>query len=560
MEIPTGERELALFTSDLVEECLISRENRRMAGRRWRSLYYSGSMTSQPSKHNRCYNHVDKLSSFLFSPSDVHFTVEFEGDALDEWRNKKTRASRYMNNNFNKSACGSAFGQANEIALVEGSCIIKLTWNAPRQRMEPHVIAPSFFGVFREDIADLDRQEAFVHSFYVTRAIFKRMIWKHADRDEIMQAIRGSASVRSSEELTGDSYFHEIITGGQIPYAGQPGGSTPTQYGTVNWSTPTTPQLAPEVAANLIRVDDLWVWNDMTEDWATIRYVDPGILVEGRYRLTNMSDAPKRHPFIKVCSNEIHNYFWGRSELAAVLENQMLLNARVDDIDSIFRLQAKPPRSFSGFQGITEEKARTLLAAGGTVTDGATGAKVENLAPEMPAMSMDYLDRLDAYFDESAGFTNILSGQGEPGVRAGVHAGVLLRTSTPRLRDRALIVERQAAQVGTLYLDISRAKDGKILMTRPGPDGKHEEFLLEQLPKDANVSVDSHTSSPAFSEDNRQTAFALAKAEAIDPQTLIEMIHPPREEELIERLNSRQEAQAQALAANPQLADAGKKK
>lgn len=560
MEIPTDARELALFTGDLVDECLISRENRRMAGRRWRSLYYSGSMTGTPSKHNRCYNHVDKLGSFLFSPSDVHFTVEFEGDAEDEWRNKKTRASRYMNTNFNKAMCGEAFGQANEIALVEGACIVKLTWNAFRQRMEPHVIAPSFFGVMREDIADLDRQEAFVHSFYVTRAVFKRMIWKHQDRDAIMLAIRGSASIRSSEELTGDSYFHEIVTGGQIPYAGQAGGTSPVQYGTVNWTSPSIPQLAPEVAANLIRVDDLWVWNDLTEDWSTLRYVDPGILVEGRYKLSNMSDAPKRHPFVKVCSNQIHNYFWGRSELATVLENQMLLNARVDDIDNIFRLQAKPPRSFSGFQGITEEKARTLLAAGGTVTDGATGAKVENLAPEMPAMSMDYLDRLDAYFDESAGFTNILSGQGEPGVRAGVHAGVLLRTSTPRLRDRALIVERQAAAVGTLYMDIAKAKDGTVLKTRKGADGAVETFLLSQLPPDACVSVDSHTSSPAFSEDNRQTAFALAKAEAIDPQTLIEMIHPPREEELIERLNSRQEAQAQALAAHPELADQRKRK
>ena len=87
------------------------------------------------------------------------------------------------------------------------------------------------------------------------------------------------------------------------------------------------------------------------------------------------------------------------------------------------------------------------------------------------------------------------------------------------------------------------------------------QFLLKQLPPDSEMTVDSHTSSPAFVEDNKQTAFALAKSNAIDGETLIEMLHPPREETLKARLRRRQEAEAQFAAQHPELAqDAGKKK
>lgn len=542
-----------MFAGDLIEECLVSRENRRAAGRRWKQLYYTGSMSATPSKNNRCYSHVDKLTSYLFSPSDVHFTVEFDEDFRATWQDKKDRASRYVNDSFRRSGAGRIFGKAVEASLVEGCAIVKANWS-PRG-LEPWVIPQSFFGVLREDIEELDRQEAFVHSYYVTKAVFRRMLHQNPDRDEIMRLAQGSATMRGPDELTGDSYFHEIVAGGQI---GQAGSGLRQAYGTVSVTLPQGPMLAAEVTADLIRVDDLWVWNDDLEDWTTIRYVAPGLVVEGRYRRRNLSDAPYRHPFIKVCSNEVTNYFWGRSELAAVLENQMVLNDRVDDVDLIFRLQARPPRSFSGFQGVTEERARALLMPGGTVTEGAMGATVNSLAPEMPAMAMEYLDKLGQYFDEAGGFTNILSGQGEPGVRAGIHAGVLLRTSTPRLRDRALLVEDQCAAFGTLALNIAQAKDATVLMTRSG--NEDEKFMLSQLPEGARVTVDSHTSSPAFSEDNRQTAFALFNAQAIDGETLLQMIHPPREELLVERLRQAQETQAKMLQEHPELLDDKKKK
>ena len=71
------------------------------------------------------------------------------------------------------------------------------------------------------------------------------------------------------------------------------------------------------------------------------------------------------------------------------------------------------------------------------------------------------------------------------------------------------------------------------------------EFLLSQLPENFQVQVDSHSASPAFAEDNRQVAIALARAGAIDAEDLIHMLHPPGSELLLARLKQRQKAQAQ---------------
>lgn len=544
MKLPPDSQTLRGWAREVIDQCMVSREARRLQSRQWRQLYYTGSLTGGTSKYNKCFSHVDKLSSYIFSPADVRFSIEFEGDSLPIWSEKETTAARYMNRKFNRTGCGETFGAANEISLIEGSAIVKLTWG-PGGKLAPWTIRPSFFGVYREDIEDLDRQEAFVHSFYVTPASFKRMISRHPDRSELKLQIATMGSPASVSEMIGDSYFHEMVTSslGQISYQTQT--ATPG-FGTVSVAAPGMPMLSQDVASDLIRIDDLWVWDDDREDWTTIRMADPGILIEGKYQRRNLSDIRGQHPFVKVCTNRVPGYFWGRSELSVLFEPQNQINRLTDNISSIFNLRAKPPRAFSGFQSLTEEKARALLSPGGQITEAAIGAKVDNLAPDMPPEALQYLDKLDDIFDDVAGFTAILSGQGEPGVRAGVHAGVLLRTSTPRLRDRALMAERQCSEFGNKVLGMLQTKDGTVLTASDG-----SQFTMAQLPEDAACSVDSHTSSPAFVEDNRQLAYSLAKANAIDGETLIEMLHPPQEDQLVARLRARNAAQAKFAAEHP---------
>jgi hypothetical protein len=154
---------------------------------------------------------------------------------------------------------------------------------------------------------------------------------------------------------------------------------------------------------------------------------------------------------------------------------------------------------------------------------------------------MEELQFLMQLFDEASGFTPVMSGQGEQGVRAGVHAQTLVRTSSPRLIDQAARIERQLAQSGYLALRIMQAMDPSIYETA---DNKIQ-FVLKDIPGDFQVQVDSHSASPAFAEDNRQVAIALARAGAIDAEDLINMLHPPGAELLLSRLRQRQKKQAQ---------------
>jgi hypothetical protein len=538
MKIPKSG--LADWSKEIIDECMVSRETRIDTYRRWKNIFYTGSDNGVPSKRNRCFSHVDKLSSYLFSPADVFFNVEFDDDSQGKWTSMAERASNYLNRQFSRRGCDVVFSQANEWSLVKGATLVKMVWS--RGGFEPWVIQPEFFGVLREDIEDLDRQDAFVHTFYQTPTQFRRLLGNHPDKTRIMAEVGASFAVRAAED--NETGFRDISSGGGFPLAviGVPGVTTPSTqtFGNVDWTTAQEgAMLAPDVISKLIQVYDLWVWNDDLEDWSTIRYVEPGVIIEGKYQLRNLSDIPKEHPFVKVCSNTVPGYFWGRSEIANVWQNQRLLTNRLNNADRIYNQQAQPARSVIGGTGITDEKVRALLSPAGVLTDPSPTAKVETYKPDMPQGFMDFIKYLDDAFDEVAGFTAITSGQGEPGVRAGTHANTLLRTSTPRLRDRALLVEKQAAAFGGICLKMLRAKDASVLITEDG-----QQFLLDQLPEDASVVVDSHTSSPAFSGDNENKLFALSKVGAIDNESLLEGTHPPRQEQLIARLRKKEKAQA----------------
>lgn len=550
MKIPTDST-LGPWAKDLIQECQVSMQSRRDQARMFRQLYYTGTVTSKASKHNKCYSLLDKLQSYLFSPSEVRFSIDMEADQVELFGEIGDTAARHLNQEFARvnagTNCGLTFSNAVGQGLIDGCCFVRPVWR--NGRYFPQIIRQGFMGVLREDLSSFAEQDAFTHSQYHTKASFARLVRDHPDKEEIIARAQ-SAYQPADADTFGDSYFHEIISGGIAPISitGIPTG----KYGNVQvFAAQPQPQLSADVASELIRVDDLWVYDDERNDWVTIRMCEPDILIEGKYRLQNIGDVPGRHPFVKVCPNEVDGYFWGRSELANVAALQEILNARINDVDDIFRLQAKPPRSFSGFSGLTDEKALALLSAGGRLTEDApVGSKVENLAPEMPNIALDYITALERFMDEAAGFSAILSGDADPNVRAGAQAQTLVRTASPRMRDRSLTIEAQCSEFGDKCFAMSQAKNARVFRT---PKGK--EFLLKNLPEGTRAVVDSHTSSPAFQGDNLNLAFALFKAGALSTEELIGMTHPPDEEQLMQNAREREAAQAKMLQEHPELLD-----
>jgi hypothetical protein len=548
MKLPS--RHIGPWVQEIITECRVSVETRRQAGKFWQTLYYNGDVNGQ-AKDNLCYSHIDKLSAYLFSPADVRFDCSFEVDETPRWFGAADLTSRHLTREFKRARCGLAFSQAVDMALISSCALIKLTWGA--KGYHPHLIKPEMFGVMREDVVDLDEQDAFVFSYYLTPAQFERMMQGHPKAKEIVSEVVETKTTLHREDFEQD-YFHQIVAGGTKPisYVGSTG-----QRGSVDISSIPQAQLSPQVAERLIRVDEAWIMNDEARngqgDWTTIRMVGDTV-IDGEYRYRNMCDIPGQNPFIKVCPNETPGYFWGRSELATVMQPQLWLNERLSDVDRIFKRQANPSRTFTGFSSITDEKARILNSPGGILTDAqAPNAKIETLAPQMPANALEYINMIRKVFEESGGFTAMTSGQGDVGVRSGAQANTLLKTSSPRLRDRALIVEEQCATFGDLCLRMSQVKDARVF-TQPkkGVFGKVNEFTLAQLPDDIQVSVDSHTSSPAFVGDHMQLAFALAARGAIDGEALIKMTHPPYQDELILNYRQREEAKAEYLKQHPE--------
>ena len=78
-----------------------------------------------------------------------------------------------------------------------------------------------------------------------------------------------------------------------------------------------------------------------------------------------------------------------------------------------------------------------------------------------------------------------------------------------------------------------------------GQDEEGNKFIAEQFTKDFVVKVDAHSNSPIFTEDMRQLAFNLFKAQAIDKESLLDLLEPPMKQLLIDKLKKLEKQQSQ---------------
>jgi len=159
------------------------------------------------------------------------------------------------------------------------------------------------------------------------------------------------------------------------------------------------------------------------------------------------------------------------------------------------------------------------------------GAKVDSLAPEMPGDLFEVVHEIDAMFGEVSGINNVLSGKGEQGVRSQGHASQLARLGSSRAKKRALIIEDALEKTATLYLKLMQQYDKTHFR-----DSDDVPFIPEQFARDYVVKVDAHSNSPIFTEDTKELAFSLFKAQVIDKESLLDMVEPPQKQLLKDRL------------------------
>jgi hypothetical protein len=535
MRIPSNPEEREYFYLDLIQKCQVSMEERKADYSSLRSWYLFGNGTEEPPAiFNKIYPHIDQLSSFLYSAETTRFSINI-GASVNKMEHQKVPVlTQALNDEWLNSNADQVFSTALSWALAYNSTFIKLVVN---KGIHPYMVEPASIGVLREDTPYTDRQEALVQTYYITKSELAARLYSHPKRDQIIKRVTTSHHQESTSIAEG---VDRILLSQ----------SNPTMYGNVNLDLGGMNRYKARVSEETIEMKELWVWNDETQDYQCVTSANPDVIIYDREGKSLFLKGEL--PFIQICPTPQYDYFWGQSEVQRLIFLQQMRNKRMTEILDLLSKQVNPPTSLIGFTGILDEKNFALNRAGGLLATDMPNAKVDRLAPQIPADLYETIHEVDAMFAEVSGISNVLSGRGESGVRSQGHASQLARLGSSRAKKRALVVEDALEKVATLYLKLMQAYDDTHFR-----DVEERPFIAEQFTKDFVVKVDAHSNSPIFTEDLRQLAFNLFKAQAIDKESLLDLLEPPMKQLLKDKLKMNEAKQAgqqspqQKPAANP---------
>lgn len=532
MRIPPNNDERENFYLDLMNKCMVSREERKADYSTLRSYYLFGAAPEEPPAYfNKIHPHIDQLTSFLYSAETTRFSIAMGASVPDTEYRKTPILTNALNDEWLNSNADQVFSTALTWSLVYNTTFLKLVVSGG---IHPYMIEPGAIGVLREDTPYVDRQEAICQRYYITKSELFARLYSHPKREQIVKRVTTNIKTASSDGSDGGEGVARIVMSA----------TNPTIYGQVNMDLYGMNRYNARLAEETIEMHELWVWNDEIEDYQVVTMASPDIIIYDRPGSSLFLKG--ECPFVQICPNPQYDYFWGQSEVQKMCLLQGLRNNRMTEVLDLLSKQVAPPTALTGFTGILDEKNFALNRAGGLLSSDMPNAKVERLAPEMPSNLFEVIHEIDAMFSEVSGISNVLSGRGESGVRSQGHASQLARLGSSRAKKRALIVEDSLEKVATLYLKLMQAYNPTHFKDTEGTP-----FIAEQFTKDFVVKVDAHSNSPIFTEDTKELAFSLFKAQAIDKDSLLDMLEPPGKQLLKEKLKKREEKAASEPKPEP---------
>jgi len=537
MRIPRQALEREEFFNDLVEKCLVSREERRTDYATQRSWFLFGSGPEEnPALYNKIGPHIETVSAFLYSQETTRFAINLGATAPEGEEQKVPALTKGLHDKWLDSNADHVAGNAINWALAYNSTYVKLVTR--KEHIIPYMVEPAQMGVLREDMPYTDRQEALVHCYYITRSDLLDRLYSHPKRQSILDRIEASAK---KDEYIPDGVNRIIMSQ-----------TSPEVLGNVNLDLEGMPRYKARVGEDVIEMRELWVWDDETMDYQVVTIADPDIVIYDRpgEELFLKGELP----FIHFCPSPLPDYYWGASEVQRLILLQDSRNKRMDEILDLLSKQTEPPTALSGFTGLLDEKNFALNRAGGVFSLGDNPqAKAERLGPEIPEDLFKEIDRIDQMFEEASGVSAILAGRGEQGVRSASQASQLARLGSARIKKRAMIIEDSLEKMATLYLKLMQEYD-----TSDYKDEQGVEFIASQFTKDFTVKVDAHSNSPVFMEDMRTLAFNLRKVGAIDNEDLLELVDIPGKQ-LLKAKNKKRAAMQAAHPPQPEPHGKGRK-
>lgn len=583
MRIPR--KGLESFAKELADQCFSTQNERANRGAFFEAYATTGSADpTNPAMFNKTYAAIDDLESLLFSPVSLRFHIS-DPDYPSVVNELKGRAAAAKIRRLcRQSDCDSLISQAVNSGLVKGIGVTKLLFQ--NKEPYPHLIKPENFGVLRENHNKLDKNmEAFCESMLITRYQFERLIAGRPDEEELKKKSRKYLKENTGGLVDTRGTAMSIVVGGIYPLQAAGSGANPSR-GLVDWMSQPKPSLDPKVEQEMLELRELWVWDDEREDWATLQTIGSDILIAGRYQTINAFayDAATKqsspmlrglHPYSTFTPNPIPGYFWGWSEIAKLVFLQEAINSRIIGVNKMLRRQEDPSTKFVGSTGVNQNALSRFNKPGGYYTDSNPNAKIERDEIKIPPELWASLHEYERMFDELMGLPPIAKGQGEQGVRSAEHAETLVRMFSPRFKDRALLVERDVEHFGALMFELARAhidkrliawvpeaaagvenvasKEEMALLQAPAKGLVPVYFTLANIPDNCTLTVDAHSSSPAFSADARSLAFDLLKVGAMSPDELIDHVDAPDPDQLHASIQRREIAKAEAEAREEKL-------
>lgn len=555
--VPADDRKkLLALTNDLIEQCRISMAQRTAYYRLMQTIAATGRPNGVKSLINLLWKHCERTAAHLFSPVELKFSIDFERKHRKVDYDRAAQAATTLTRTWGRKNTDKRFARGVFDSLVYGMVAHKqfaeMAWGN-KIVYQDRLVMPWQLGVYNESETDIDAQIAILETNTVTMPEVWRRIWHLPNARELYQRILAHAS-QSVPVFEPQSYFMQVLstsilnTG--VNQSTQPGGLV--QFGMPNYV-----MSGPQVASPTVNIHELWVKDD--DDYTTIIMVEPDVIIAPFAKKENLlGRGAQQQPFRVICPNEMTNWFWGRPEITELIEPQSFLADWTDDTKRIYGLQVDKILGFVGQTGMTDERYGMFRSAG-WMNIGDTGSDVKDLTPKVPENGLPMIKFLIEIIGVLGGYPPIMQGQGEPGVRAGSHADKLTKNASPTLRDRALVVERQCADCADLTLAVREMKDDEFYWTDgANPDNAEEtKFLLTDLPADWRVVVDSHSTSPIFSDENQQLVFAAHQRGIVDGSYVIDNVPLPNKEaakvSLKEREERKQKEMQELLQNNPEI-------
>jgi hypothetical protein len=567
MIIPSVQPQKGEYLDWILQTCLLSKKDRKDLYDRRRQFFLFGTSQDQQCMYNRIESHLDLVCSFLFSPDHAEFSLSAAPNATDDQVKQFMAAQDAFNNDFRDAGMFDVFADALLWSTVNDTMIIKMGWSDVKEEETATLIEPWRFGVFSEEETELERQPAFVHTYHID---YDNAIQRLA-RAGLSDRIKDLAVVNTPFE----SPFPELITRMIISATGGENLSG-NVTGAVNPSYVARPSYHPKVDRPLVAFHELTVWDDECEDYRVFFALDPGIFIsdsktvidvlkrsgefkpqreqqEQFYNTPCNPFFPKDHPYVQVRPYHMPGYFWGKAHIESLIPLQEWSNERLEQIHDILERQAYPPRVGSGFLGLTDDKMEAFGGADTWVMDQLPNAAIKELAPQMPDDIFQDYNSIGALFIEASGLTETVSGHGEAGVRSKSHAKQLVTTGSGRIKKTATRLEAPLVRMGDLAFRLNQRNNDQEIQPDPKEDGKPgDPFYYHNLGSDYSLRIAGHSHSPLFSDDARDMAQLLFKAQAIDQEAMLRLLNPPNRDNLIHSLRARQKKAAAAAALRAQ--------